>query len=141
MTIARFDPFNINRFERLMHEMTKDLSESAKGMWAPPVDIKEADDKFVITAELPGMKLDDIHIELTQDSLSIRGERKLEEKEEKENYVRVERFYGTFGRTFSLGVPVDADKVKATYKDGVLSVTVPKSAALRPRKVVIEHEG
>jgi len=141
MKITRFEPFDVPRFDNLMRRLYSDLSngaESANNMWAPPVDIKETEDAFTISVELPGMNMEDIDIELTQDSLAIRGERKFEDKKENENFVRVERFYGGFSRTFTLGVPIEPDGVKATYKDGVLTVLIPKSAAVRPKKVSIQ---
>jgi HSP20 family protein len=140
MTLMRMDPFQ-RMMKRFFEEFPGELTEgiAARG-WAPPVDIKETENEFVISAELPGMKMEDIEIELAGESLCIRGKREFQEKEERENYVRMERSYGSFSRTFTLGVPYDAEHVKAVYKDGVLTVTVPKSPDVRPRKIQVSQE-
>jgi HSP20 family protein len=106
--------------------------------WQPLVDIREDKDSFVVHAEIPGMKLEDIDIELSGDSLTIRGERKLESEEKKENYVRVERRYGSFLRTFNIGCPIQSEKVEAQYKDGILSIVLPKAEEIKPKKVSIK---
>jgi HSP20 family protein len=107
-------------------------------MWAPTVDIVEKPDAFLVTAELPGMKMDDIDIELTADALTIKGSRKFEHEEEKDNCVRIERQYGSFQRTFSVGVPIQSDKVEANYRDGLLTITLPKAEELKPKKVQVK---
>ncbi|HOP80833.1 MAG TPA: Hsp20/alpha crystallin family protein, partial [Armatimonadota bacterium] len=99
----------------------------------------EDENNIVLRAELPGMKREDIDIEVTQDSLAIRGERKFDQ-DEKINYVRVERPYGPFARTFAINVPINTADVKATYRDGILEVTVPKSEETKPKKVQVTVE-
>jgi len=101
------------------------------------VDIAETQNDVVLRAELPGLKQDDIDIELTGDTLTLRGERKFENEERKDNFVRVERSYGRFQRSFTLGVPVQNDQVSATYRDGMLEIHLPKSEQTRPRKVQV----
>jgi HSP20 family protein len=101
------------------------------------VDVAETQDGIVLRAELPGMRQEDIDIELTGDTLTLRGERKFENREQRENFVRVERSYGRFQRSFTLGVPVQHDQVRANYRDGVLEIVLPKSEATRPRKVQV----
>ena len=146
-SIVRFDPFEdvvrlqreVNRlFEDNTRVRGRDGAEMASARtWAPPVDILEDQNEIVVRAELPGLKQEDIDIELTGDTLVIKGERKFEDAQRKDNYVRVERSYGAFQRVFTVGVPVEHDGVKASYKDGVLEVRLPKSEATKPKKVQV----
>ena len=106
--------------------------------WAPALDVHEDKDRFVVSVELPGMKKDDIHISLHEGSLSISGERKSEEKIGNASVYRAERFVGQFQRTVALPGPVATDKVKAQYKDGVLSVTLPKTEEAKPKQIDVQ---
>ncbi len=159
MAIVRFDPFR--ELDRLQNEVnrlfegynsnadvpapTRQNSGGGAALmaraWAPVVDIAETQNEVVLRAELPGLKQDDIDIELTGDTLTLRGERKFENEERKDNFVRVERSYGRFQRSFTLGVPVQNDQVSATYRDGVLEIHLPKSEQTRPRKVQVSVSG
>jgi HSP20 family protein len=105
--------------------------------WTPPVDVRETEDAFVVTAELPGLSREDIQITLENNILRVSGERKFERDEKQDNYHRIERSYGAFTRSFALPSQVDADRVQAAFKDGVLTITVPKAEAARPRKIDI----
>ena len=107
--------------------------------WNPSVDIFENDSDIVIKAELPGLNAKDIDIKLENNVLTIRGERHFEKeaKEEKENYHRIEREYGSFSRSFSLPVTVNGDKVTAEYRDGVLKITLPKKEEVKPEPIKI----
>jgi HSP20 family protein len=105
--------------------------------WTPPVDVHETNDAFVVTAELPGMSREDIEITLENNILRLSGERKFERDEKKDNYHRIERSYGAFTRSFALPTQVDAERVQAEFKDGVLTITVPKAEQARPRKISI----
>lgn len=105
--------------------------------WVPPVDIQETSDAYLFHAELPGMTKEDIHITLENNVLRVSGERKFEKDARKENYHRVERTYGTFARTFSLPMQVDADKVQASFENGILTVSVPKAEQAKPRRISI----
>ncbi|HEY3332375.1 MAG TPA: Hsp20/alpha crystallin family protein [Capsulimonadaceae bacterium] len=146
--IVRFDPFE--DFTRLQRDMNRLFDDSfgtptrrnrenvATAAWAPAVDVSEDTNEIVLRAEVPGVKQDDLDIELTGDTLTIKGEKKFEDEERKGNYVRVERSYGSFQRSFNLAVPVQADKINATFKDGVLTVHLPKSEATKPRKVLVQ---
>lgn len=147
MSITRWDPFrelealqeDVNRL--FQESLTKPKREVPSGrVWAPAVDVAEDDEKIVVKAELPGMKKEDIDIELVGDTLTIRGERKFETEEKKENYVRIERAYGRFQRSFTLGVPVKQSAIKAGYKEGVLEVTIPKAEEVKPKKVKVTAE-
>jgi HSP20 family protein len=110
------------------------------GPWTPPVDVAETEDAILLHVELPGIKLEEIDIELTGDTLTIRGERKRVREEQKDNFVRVERSYGRFQRSFTLATPVKNDKVSAAYRDGILEITLPKSEETKPRKIAVTTE-
>ena len=116
----------------------KDDQALATTTWRPLVDIFEDDQAIVIKAELPEMDEKDIQIDLDNNLLTIKGDRKLEKEEKKESYHRVERFYGTFQRTFELPATVDREGISASYDKGVLKVTLPKKEESKPKKVQIE---
>lgn len=103
--------------------------------WTPAVDLFEDKDNFVVRADLPGMKKEDIDISLHDGSLSISGERKSESKHEGSEVYRAERFFGRFQRTITLPTPVASNKVQAQYKDGILMVTLPKTEESKPRRI------
>lgn len=106
--------------------------------WIPAVDVAEAADKITVKAEIPGMEAKDIEISMVGDTLSIKGEKKSEREEKDENYHMVERTYGSFNRTMKLPAAVDPDKVEATYKNGVLTVTLPKQEEVKPKAIEIK---
>jgi len=144
--ISRWDPFRElstlqDRINRVFNEQINrgEGSAAAGKAWAPVVDILETEGDLIVRAEIPGVKREDIDIEVTAESLVIRGERKLDEQA-KEKYLRVERAYGPFERSFSIGVPVQPDKIKATYRDGVLEILVPKAEEVKPKKIEIGIE-
>lgn len=107
---------------------------------SPSVDIFEEGDDVVVKAELPGLKKDDIEVKLTDNTITISGEKKKEEKVEKKDYFRLERSYGSFCRAFSLPTDVQTDKAKAQFKDGILEIRIPKSeeAKRKEKKLMIE---
>jgi HSP20 family protein len=107
---------------------------------APSVDIFEAGDNVIVKAELPGMSKEDIHVTLTEDTLTVSGEKKKEERVEKKDYHRLERSYGSFRRSFHLPTEVQTEKAAAKFKDGVLEVKIPKTeeAKKKEKKVIIE---
>jgi HSP20 family protein len=106
-------------------------------VWAPTLDVSENEDAIVVKAELPGMSKDDINITFSDGLLTLSGEKKEETRDEKENVHLRETHYGAFQRTIRIPVAVDHEKIDATYKDGVLRLTVPKSDAAKPRKIQI----
>lgn len=106
--------------------------------WVPPVDIRETDEALTLFVELPGLNGDDVEITLENGRLTLRGERKFEKDVNEDSYHRIERSYGAFARSFTLPRNVEADKVKATFKDGVLSIELPKAEAARPRRIDIK---
>jgi HSP20 family protein len=113
---------------------SEDLSNRT---WSPAVDVKETAEAYVLSAELPGLEKKDIHITLEDSVLTLAGERRFEKEADKDNYHRIERAYGSFTRSFTLGGGVDGEKVQAAFKDGVLTVTVPKTEETRPRQIEI----
>ena len=129
---------------RLFDNFFTGLPERRRGLlegeWAPSVDIAETDNEVVVTAELPGVKQDDVDITITDDVLTLKGEKKEEKEVKEKNYHRIERSYGSFQRSVSLPAGVQADKAKATYKDGVLHITVPKAEEAKPKQIKINVE-
>ncbi len=149
MAIIRWDPWRdftglqerINRmFDEAMRPLTPrgEGEELERGAWAPAVDIYETDNEYVVYADLPGVKKEEISIELKDNTLTLRGEKKFEEKVERDNYLRVERSYGTFVRSFTVPHGVEADKIKARFKDGVLELTIPKREEAKPKQIKVE---
>lgn len=123
-------------FETLFNNQDQG-EEIATRTWTPPVDVRETEEAFIVSAELPGLSREDIDITLENNILRVAGERKLERDEKKDNYHRIERSYGAFTRAFAMPSQVDAERVQADFKDGVLTITVPKAAAARPKKIAI----
>jgi len=141
--LTRWDPFRDlvalqDRINRAFSEqMSRAEGEPAPGKaWAPVVDILETDSELIVRAEIPGVSREEIDIEVTSESLTIRGDRKFDEAS-REKYLRVERPYGQFQRSFTIGVPVQPDKVKASYREGVLEVVVPKAEEVKPKKIQV----
>ena len=120
-------------FESPLTELTR-TSQLLSG-WTPSLDVYEEKDNFVVKAELPGMKKEDIEVSLHDGSLSISGERKTESKHDDSEVYRAERFFGRFQRTVTLPTAVAADKVQASYKDGVLTIILPKTEEAKPKKI------
>ncbi len=132
--LGRWDPFS--ELARLQDEMGRTTTRSA--MWAPPVDIYEDKESITLKAEVPGVKTDDLHVTVENNVLTIRGERRMEKEEKKENYHRVERVYGTFTRSFALPNTVLTDKIDADTKDGVLTLRLPKKSEVQPRRIEVK---
>ncbi len=105
--------------------------------WMPAVDVYEKNDRYIVKADLPGIKEEDIDISISGDNLAIKGEKKAETEVKEENYYRSERTYGSFYRSIQLPSDVDAEKIKANFENGVLEVTLPKSAETKPRKITL----
>jgi HSP20 family protein len=120
-------------FESPLTELTR-TSNLLSG-WTPALDVYEDKDNYTVKAELPGMKKEEIEVSLHEGTLSISGERKSESKHEDAEVYRAERFFGRFQRTVSLPSAVAADKVKAAYKDGVLTITLPKTEEAKPKHI------
>lgn len=117
-------------FDRLMEEDSV--------VWSPRVDLIENDNEFVLKADLPGIDKKDLKVQVENNMLTISGERKYENEDKSDRYYRNERFYGRFQRSFSLSDRVKADAIKADYKDGVLTVTLPKAEEAKPKQIEIK---
>jgi HSP20 family protein len=109
-----------------------------EGAWLPTVELFEREGTLVLRAELPGMKREDIAVEVTDNTLIIAGERKTEQEVKEKDYYRCERSYGSFRRAIALPTGVDTDQIAATYKDGILEVTLPKAKGQEPAKIAIQ---
>jgi HSP20 family protein len=140
---------SFNELERIQEEMNRlfnfSLSRSGghnrgllEGAWGPAVDVYDSKDNVVVKAEIPGMNKDDIEVTVQGDTLVIKGEKKYEHDEKKNDHIRSERFYGAFHRGISLGSEVEADKVKAEYKNGVLQLTLPKKEGHKPKQIKVD---
>ena len=116
----------------------RSVGEGLRDAWVPAVDVQETAKSFVFTAELPGLGKDDIEITLEENLLTLSGARELDEKAEDETYHRIERVYGKFSRSFTLPSQVDNTLVEASFKDGLLTIEVPKSEQAQPRKIEIK---
>ena len=142
-TITRWDPFRgLASFQEQMNRLFEDSlrvrdDESALTTWAPPVDIYETENELVLKVDLPELNEKDLDIRVENNMLTIQGERKFEEKVSRDNYLRVERAYGSFSRSFSLPNTVNTDSIHAEYKNGVLTVQMPKRAEAKPKQVKV----
>ncbi len=112
--------------------------DAGEGFWTPSVDISEESDKLVMTVELPGVDKKDVKISLHENVLTIEGQKTRQTEEQKDKYYRCERSYGKFSRSFTLPTKVVADKIEANYKDGILSITLPKVEEAQPRQIQIK---
>ena len=149
MAIVRWEPFRDlvsiqGRLNHLFDEAFRgatrpsgDGEEWSLGSWAPAVDIFEQDGNIVLKAELPGVDPKHVEVRVENNVLTLRGERKLDNDVQKENYHRVERAYGSFSRSFTLPTVVDTEKIKAEYRDGVLRVSLPKREEAKPKQISI----
>jgi HSP20 family protein len=134
--LAHWDPFT--EMSRIQDRMLgRGWTEREVG-FRPAVDIYEDDKGIHVKAELPGLKPEDIKVSVENRVLTISGERKLENEEKKDNYHRVERFYGTFNRSFALPHEVATDEIDAKYDEGVLSVSLPRRPETKPREIAIK---
>lgn len=146
--LSVWEPYRgLNLFGETFHKLFDDTAKTLSGFgiedlgdgsWAPRVDIYETEDSYVVRADLPGIKKEDIEIDLKDNTLAVRGEKKFDGKSDKDNYVRVERKYGKFVRTFRLSDNVDRGKIKANYKDGVLEITIPKREEAATKQIKVE---
>ncbi len=141
--ITRWDPIRDmismrQAMDRLLEEaFARGTETRGTGAWLLPMDAYITDDAIVIRADVPGLKPEDLEITLEGDTLSIRGEIKREEADDRK-YVLLERPTGKFERTLTIGTPIDHDKVEANFKDGVLTLTLPKAEAVKPRQITVK---
>jgi HSP20 family protein len=120
---------------------TRALQDQNLTTWAPPVDIYEGEHELVVKADLPDVKPEDLDIRVENNILTIRGERKFEKQVDEKNYLRVERAYGSFARSFALANTVNTDAIKAEYKDGVLALRIPKREEVKPKQIKVNVAG
>lgn len=146
MALIRFRPFS-NDLSDIQTQMNRlfdsfmgqpGTAEALERVWAPAADMYETKNEVVVTAELPGLTEKDIHVSITGDQLTIQGERRGESDVQDASHYRRERWFGKFVRSFSLPVPVDTGQIKATYRDGVLTVKLPKSEEIKAKEIKVE---
>ncbi len=143
MTLVRWDPFRelttiSDRLNRMLGDELRGSQDDAFGAWVPAVDVFEKGETLVIRAELPGVRREEIDVRIENGTLMLRGERRREEEIREGAAYRLERIYGRFSRSFALPTTVDASKISATFKDGVLEIAVPKAEEAKPKKVHID---
>jgi len=137
MSIVRYEPWALlNRLHRELDQGFETVARDAT--WSPAVDVHEEEQRFVLRADLPGVKPADIEITAEKGVLALRGLRNFEQRRDDGHYSRVERVSGKFVRTFSLPENVQTDAIKASFKDGVLELTIPKQAKPEPRKIEVQ---
>ncbi len=146
MPIMKWDPFKdlLSIQERMNRLFEAALSRSDVAelgdysAWSPLADVYEIEEGLVISMELPGIIEDDIDISMSGDTLSIRGERKMDKEVQKESYHRIERAYGSFSRHFNIPPGMETGKVSASFKDGILTISIPRKEASKPKKIKIQ---
>jgi len=146
MALVRWDPWR--EIDDLFHRYTRAVgsprpageASTAPGDWSPQVDIAETDKEFVIKAEIPEVKKEDVKVTVENGVLTIRGERKQETEEKGKKFHRVERHYGSFTRSFTLPDNVDAAHIKASFKDGMLGLQIQKTAEAKPKSIEVKVE-
>jgi len=141
MAITRYEPWGLlNQLQRELNSSFEGDEKSgsiATAEWAPAVDIKEENDRFVLHADIPGVKPEDIDVSMEDGVLTIKGEKKSETKTEKEGYKRIERTSGSFYRRFSLPDTANSEAITAKSKHGVLEIVIPKQEAVQPKKISV----
>ena len=144
MALVRWDParelagMEVDRLNRMFADW---YGEAFNRGWLPPVDIYETDEhEYVIKAELPDMKRDDINLTFENNVLTLRGERKFEHEAKRDNFHRVERSYGSFSRSFTLPNTVDPSRISAAYKDGILTIRLPQREDAKPKQISVNVE-
>jgi HSP20 family protein len=145
-SINRFEPFRNSsslpdQLNRLFNEaFDRNSEEGNLTAWAPSVDIYETEHELVVKADLPDVKPEELDIRVENNILTIRGERKFEKSVNESNYLRVERSYGSFARSFSLANTVNSEAIKADYKNGVLTLSIPKREEAKPKLIKVNVE-
>lgn len=141
-TLDRWEPFRGSSADSQLNRLFNDFfgrasQEQNLTTWAPAVDIYEGEHELVVKADLPDVKAEDLDVRVENNILTIRGERKFERKVDEKNYLRVERAYGSFSRSFSLANTVNSEAIKADYKDGVLTLSIPKREEAKPKQIKV----
>ena len=145
MTLVKWEPFRDlmtmqDRMTRLIDETLSRIwkEEVHHEAWSPPVDILEKGDEVILKVDLPEVNQNEIDIRAEENTLTIQGERRFVKESSEENYVQIERPYGTFRRTFSIPRTIDQEGIRASYKDGVLRVVLPRKQEIQPKQIVVE---
>ncbi len=147
MALIRWDPFReMSALQERMNQLFADVrgqgnvreEEITRSAWIPAVDIFETREAIVLKAELPGITAQDISVEVKDNILILKGEKKFKKETQEENYYRMERSYGSFQRAFTLPGTVQQEKAKATFRDGILEIALPKVEEARPRQIKVE---
>jgi HSP20 family protein len=146
MTLTKWDPFRDlvtlqDRMNRLFDESVRNVRTGdealSSGIWSPAVDIYETENEVVLKAELPEVNQKEIDIQVENNTLTLRGERKFDREAKQENFHRVERAYGTFSRSFTLPGTIDQERIKADYRDGILKISLPKREESKPKQIKV----
>ena len=145
MTLVKWEPFRDlmamqDRMTRLIDETLSRIwkEDVAQGAWSPPVDILERGNEVVLKVDLPEVSQSEIDIRVEEGTLIIQGERKFVKASPEENYIQIERPYGTFRRTFSIPRTIDQESIKASLKDGVLRIVLPRKREIQPKQIVVD---
>jgi HSP20 family protein len=147
MSIVKYEPWNLMNqlqsemarlFDSRLSRLDTENGNVVTSDWAPPVDIREEENRFVIHADIPGVEAKDIDVHMENGLLTIKGERQRESTVEREDYKRVERVHGSFYRRFSLPDTADSEKISARCSNGVLEIVIPKHERVHPRKITVE---
>jgi HSP20 family protein len=139
MTIVRYEPWAfVGRLQRQLDRALGEVADGATVSWIPRVDIHEEDERFVVTADLPGVEGKDIEITAEKGVLTLKGERRSEKKSSTSGFESIERASGTFLRRFTLPESVNAEAIKAAHVNGVLEITIPKRPTEQPRRIDIQ---
>jgi HSP20 family protein len=145
MSLEKWEPFRdlMTMQDRMTRVIDETLSriwkeEVVRGAWSPLVDILERENEIVLKVDLPGVSQNEIEIKVEENTLTIQGERKLVKDTSGENYIQVERPYGTFRRTFNIPKTIEQGGIKASYKDGVLRVVLPRKQETQPKQIMVE---
>jgi HSP20 family protein len=148
MAITRWDPFReVVTLQNRMNSLFRDLSSGESNdvlttaSFVPAVDIYEDEHKVVLKLEVPGVKQEELDIRVENNTLTVRGERKMEKEEKEENFHRIERRYGSFYRAFTLPTTVDTEHIEANYDSGVLQLTLQKKAEAKPKQIKVNVGG
>ena len=136
--LVRPEPFSME-FNRLFNSLWDTPGGSQR--WVPEMDLVESEDHYLLKADLPGMKQDDVSIEFSDGTLTISGERKAEYERKEKGFFRLERSFGKFSRSLTLPDGIDPDKIAASFHDGVLEVTIPKPEQRKPRRIEVAWHG
>ena len=145
MTVVKWEPFRDlmamqDRMTRLIDETLSRIwkEEVTRGVWSPPVDILERGNEVVLKIDVPEVSQNEIDIRVEENTLIIQGERRFTKDTPDDNYIQIERPYGTFRRTFSIPRTIDHEGIKASYKDGVLRVILPRRPETQPKQIAVE---